>query len=194
MNDPSLAMEVRSDGELMALYQQGNLAAFNLLYSRYEKRIYNYLLRHLGNPERSDDLFQETFLRLHRDRHSYDPQFPFATWLFTIASNLAKNEYKRVSRRQKVFDGTEINYEQVVDERWQTDPETVLDRSDRAVRIEGALQLLPASQREVVIMSKYQGLSYTEIAEITGMSVGAVKQKAHRALVALREHLHDLVE
>jgi RNA polymerase sigma-70 factor (ECF subfamily) len=192
MNDPSSAMEMRSDGELMALYQQGNLAAFNLLYSRYEKRIYNYFLRHLGHPDRSADLFQETFLRLHRDRHSYDPQFPFATWLFTIASNLAKNEYKRVSRRQRVFHGTEIDYERVVDERWQTDPEVVLERSDMAIQIKRVLQLLPASQREVIIMSKYQGLSYTEIAEITGVSVGAVKQKAHRALVTLREHLHDL--
>ena len=192
MNDPSLVMETRSDGELMALYQQGNLVAFNHLYSRYEKRIYNYFLRHLGRLERSDDLFQETFLRLHRDRHSYDPQFPFATWLFTIASNLTKNEYKRVSRWQRVFDGMEVDYERVLDERWQTDPEVALERSDMAIRIERALQSLPAGQREVIIMSKYQGLSYTEIAEITGMSVGAVKQKAHRALITLREHLYDL--
>ncbi|MBI4530314.1 MAG: sigma-70 family RNA polymerase sigma factor [Candidatus Latescibacteria bacterium] len=185
-------METRSDGELMALYQQGSLEAFNLLYSRYEKRIYNYFLRHLGDPERSAEIFQETWLRLHRDRQAYNPQFPFATWLFTIASNLAKNEFKQVSRRRRVFEGVEVDYEQVGDKRWQMDPGIVLERSEVTTRIEQALRLLPTSQREVIVMSKYQGLSYAEIAEITRTSIGAVKQKAHRALVALREHLHDL--
>jgi RNA polymerase sigma factor (sigma-70 family) len=83
---------------LMAAYQEGDTAAFEQLYSRYEQKIYNFLLRRLGDKELCHDLFQEIFLKLHRARHEFDPQHSFSTWLFTIVNNTLKNEFKRLTR------------------------------------------------------------------------------------------------
>ena len=183
-----MSVEQRSDEELMAQYQKEDMNAFNLLYLRYEKKIYNYFLRHFGNPERSAELFQETFLNVHRYRDRYDPNLPFRAWIFTIASNISKNEFKRATRAREVFEHEEVNYEFIEDTRTES-PVSSLERKELSDKIEQALQSLPESQREVIILSKYQGLSYAQIAKITNSSVGAVKQKAHRGFASLREKL-----
>lgn len=181
--------EQKSDEELMAQYQNDDMNAFNLLYLRYEKEIYNYFLRRFNNSERSDELFQETFLKLHRYRDRFDPSLSFRVWIFTIASNIAKNEFKRIARERKVFDSRETNYEITEDSRIES-PEDSLEKKELADKIKKALQSLPESQREVIILSKYQEFSYAQIAKITNSSVGAVKQKAHRGFASLREKLN----
>jgi len=178
----------RSDEELMSQYQNGDMNAFNLLYLRYEKKIYNYFLRYLSNPERSAELFQEAFLKLHRYRDRYDPKLPFHGWIFTIASNIAKNEFKRIARAKEIFDNEEVDYEIAEDVRVEN-PEDSLERKELSDKIKEALQSLPESQREVIILSKYQEFSYAQIAKITDSSVGAVKQRAHRGFANLREKL-----
>jgi len=180
-----------SDQDLMLEYISGDMAAFEILYYRYESKVYNYLLRCLGNEDVARDLFQEVFLRLHRSRASYDPGFPFALWLFRIASNLVKNEYKRVHRWgalvRKPSDGLTA-----LEERATETPEAeVISRELRDV-VHRALQALPESQREVVVLSKYLGFSYPEIAEIVGWSPGGVKQRAHRAFERLRNLIPEL--
>lgn len=183
-----MGLEKRSDEELMAQYQKGDMNSFNLLYLRYEKKIYNYFLRHLRNPERGAELFQETFLKLHRYRNRYDPKLPFRAWIFTIASNTAKNEFKRVARSKEVLEDEDFDYEAIEDTRIES-PERTVERKELSGKIKEALQSLPESQREVIVLSKYEGLSYAEIAKITDSSVGAVKQKAHRGFASLREKL-----
>jgi len=178
----------KSDEELMAQYQKSDMNAFNLLYMRYEKKIYNYFLKRLNNPERSAELFQDTFLKLHQYRNRFDPNLPFRVWLFTIASNIAKNEYKRAARTREVFETEEVDYEIIQDDRLES-PESTLERKELSEKIKESLQSLPESQREVIVLSKYEGLSYAEIAKITNSSVGAVKQKAHRGFASLRGKL-----
>ena len=107
--------ERKSDEELMAQYQNGDMNAFNLLYMRYEKRIYNYFLKRLTNPERSAELFQDTFLKLHQYRDRFDPKLSFRAWLFTIASNIAKSEFKRAEKTKNLFDNGEVDYDIIED-------------------------------------------------------------------------------
>lgn len=181
-------MKKMTDEALMARYQAGDLSAFNLLHVRYEKRIYNYFLKHIGDPERAAELFQETFMKLHRDRHRYDSERPFFSWIFTIASNTAKNELKRIGRSRKFFGEGDVDYETVKDLHGRGGEEDI-EKKEQADRVKRALRSLPDGQREVIILSKYEGLRYAEIARITGGSVGGVKQKIHRGMMTLRKLL-----
>src|SRR5690625_1692529 len=91
-----------SDEDLMEQFQQGTVQAFNILVSRYKDRLHNFLYRYTRNHEDCEDLVQETFLRVHRSRHSYERIAKFSTWMYTIALNLAKSLYKKSQRMQRV--------------------------------------------------------------------------------------------
>ncbi|MBC8235133.1 sigma-70 family RNA polymerase sigma factor [bacterium] len=183
--------ERKSDEELMAQYQNGDMNAFNLLYMRYEKRIYNYFLKRLTNPERSAELFQDTFLKLHQYRDRFDPKLSFRAWLFTIASNIAKSEFKRAEKTKNLFDNGEVDYD-IIEDTHVENPGSSLESKELSDKIKESLKFLPESQREVIILSKYEELSYAQIAKITNSSVGAVKQKAHRGFTSLRKKLKGL--
>ncbi len=177
-----------SDEKLMALYQQGEMRAFDCLYARYEKKIYNFLLRRIGDVESAQELFQDVFLTLHRNRHEFDTNLSFSTWLFTLANNLLKNEFKRLSCLRKNLEHLFLNFTMTESSNGGQEPKSLL-RQESAHIIQAALATLPPSQREIVLLSKFEGFTYPEIASITGSSVAAVKQKAHRAYVTLREKL-----
>ena len=89
-----------SDEDLMEQFQAGTVEAFNLLVGRYSERLMRYLYGFLGDVKRCEDLLQETFLRVHRNRHSYQRIAKFSTWLYTIAGNLARSEYRKRKRRR----------------------------------------------------------------------------------------------
>ncbi len=168
----------------MVAYRKGELTAFDTLFFRYERKVYNFLLKRVGKEETAADLFQEVFLRVHKNREGFNPQASFAAWLFTIAHNLIKDHYKR--RGIEVLSATG---EQAVLEAEPTTPFSQLARKELGEAVRQALQQLPNGQREVVELSAYGGLRYPEIAQVTHQSVGAVKQKAHRAFLNLREKL-----
>ncbi len=192
-NMRAYANDNRADELLMAAYQDGDTAAFEQLYGRYEQKIYNFLLRRLGNKELCHDLFQEIFLKLHRARHEFDPQHSFSTWLFTIVNNTLKNEFKRLGRlkvrvESLLVESVPSNHNGCID------PECNLVCDERSREIEKALAALPEVQREVILLNKYSGFSYAEIAQITGSSEAAVKQKAHRGFMQLREILQGRLD
>lgn len=89
-----------SDEDLMAQFQAGTVEAFDILVSRYKDPLANYLYRFLGDPKEVEDLLQETFMRVYRNRHSYRRIAKFSTWLYTIAGNLARSEYRKRKRRR----------------------------------------------------------------------------------------------
>lgn len=187
MNKDESAYRETPDEALMAAYQAGDMAAFDTLYARYESRIFNHLLRQTGDPETAGDLFQETFLKLHRSRQDYDPERPFSHWIFTIAANLVKTEFKR--RRVRAVERAEAEIEgfgggEPADAR--------AERRESQNRIRIALESLTEAQRQVILLSKYEGISYAEIARITGNTAQAVKQMAYRGLQILREKLKEL--
>ena len=181
-------LENLSDEALMAVYQEGETKAFDCLYARYEKKIYNFLLRRIGDLELAKELFQDVFLNLHRNRHQFNIDLSFSTWLFTMTNNLLKNEYKRLSRLRKNTQDVIYNFTVSENSNGADVPENLLHR-EKTQLIQEALNALPDSQKEIILLSKFEGFTYPEIARVSGSTVAAVKQKAHRAFVALREKL-----
>ncbi len=177
-----------SDEKLMGRYAAGDVSAFRLIYSRYEKKVYGFFLRRLRDPDWAADLFQEAFLRLHQNRQHFDSSRPFAPWFYTIANNLVRDELKRKGGIQ--FDA--IEREENLPDSGLATPDEPVAMSEIKESVESALRMLPEPQREVLLLSRLGGISQEEVGEITGRSRAAVKQLLYRAVKNLRRHLHDL--
>lgn len=180
--------ETRSDEVLMDEVRAGSPTAFESLYDRHHRSVFTFLLRSLGERQKAEDLLQETFLRVFAHREGWRPTAAFRTWLFTIARNLVIDQLRRR------IGGPEPD----TDEALETlaDPgATPLQRAEAGElgeRLQAAVLRLPPSQREVLLLSRFSGLSHEEIAEITGASAGAVRVTLHRALRRLVDLLGPL--
>lgn len=186
-------LSAMSDEELMAQLQAGTVEAFDLLMERYEDPLTNYLYRFVGDWEACADLLQETFIRVYRNRHGYTEIARFKTWLYTIAGNLARTEYRRRKRWQKNSIRT-TNREGEEYVRPLPDDAVAPDEHAEGRLQEGYLQeaLVQLDQpfREAVVLRDVQQLEYKEIAEITGAPLGTVKSRINRG----RTRLQDLLE
>jgi RNA polymerase sigma-70 factor (ECF subfamily) len=183
-----------SDEELMLAYQAGDRTAFEEIFERYHRRIFAYLRRHRSEPEVAEDLFQATFLRVHEARARYQPTAAFSTWLYTIATNLLRDEARRNPGGGRAAPTADVGETAAAPDRHG--PEKSASRSELRARISAAVRGLPVEQREAFVLGKYEGRGYEEIGEILGCSVGAVKVRVHRAMLGLRaalaETIHDL--
>jgi RNA polymerase sigma-70 factor (ECF subfamily) len=187
MTDPS-------DESLMSLFQQGNEPAYALLVQRYKDELTNFAGRFLGDPDEAEDVVQETFVRVWRSRDSYTPAARFSTWVYTIASNLAKTRLRRWSLRRFVRLGEPHGDGQVFDLPDESaTPDGAADETLREERIQQALKSLPVKFREVIVLRDIQQLSYEEIVAITGSAMGTVKSRINRARALLRDQLRDLI-
>ncbi len=184
----------------MLAYQRGEAKAFEELFARYKTRLFNYLRRSVRDPVEAEDLFQTLFLRIHRAKETYRPEAALSTWIYTIARNLVRDaldkERTELNRREitpKLQHGTnEENFpveDRITDEH--TAPEPLLQRKETVARLRQVLLSLSLEQREVILLSKYEGLSFQEIADILGCSATAAKVRAFRALKVLRTALGD---
>jgi RNA polymerase sigma-70 factor (ECF subfamily) len=186
-----------SDEDLMSQFQTGSVEAFNILVERYSERLTHYLFGFLGDMRRCEDLLQETFLRVYRNRHSYRRIAKFSTWLYTIAGNLARSEYRKKKRRrlyslQSVNRDNEEYEMQVPDESFS--PDTITESKIQDKHIQQALDDIPSSFREVVVLRDVQQLAYEEIAEITGLPMGTVKSRINRGRTKLQGLLKDVYQ
>jgi len=187
-------MRIKSDEELMQEYAAGNVEAFDELFRRYGQKIYNLFLRSLGNAEISQDLLQECFMRMGEARHRYQPRKAFSSWLITIAMNLLRDKYREKRRRQAHFSADSLDDKSAQLADSDIEPQKTLEHSEMKEAVEKALQDLPEEQREVIILSKYHGLSFSEIGDILKISPAAAKQKAYRGMQTLRKKLACLKE
>ncbi len=184
-----------SDEDLMSQFQAGTVEAFDILVSRYKDPLTNYIYRFLGDMKECEDLLQETFLRVYRNRHSYRRIAKFSTWLYTIAGNLARSEYRKRKRR-KLYSLQSVNrddeeYEvEIPDETFSPDTHTEGTIQDHY--IQEALKQIPDEFREVVVLRDVQQLSYEEIADITGLPMGTVKSRINRGRTKLQALLKDV--
>ena len=183
------------DEELMQYFQAGTEDAFDVLVDRYSERLMHYLYGFLGDKKRCEDLLQDTYIRVHRNRHAYVRIAKFSTWLYTIAGNLARSEYRKQKRHRtysihsKNRDNEE--YEMVIpDETFSPDKFTESALQDK--RIQDAISELAPHFREVVTLRDLQQLSYKEIAAITGLPMGTVKSRINRGRRQLRILLSDI--
>jgi len=172
-----------SDEELMRWHaSEGERSAFEELFRRYAGRLHGYFLRTTSRPELSRDMAQQTFLHVHRARADFRHGSPFKPWLYTIASNVRREHFRR--RRRK----PETSYDPVRHGEPQVGPQ-VSSATDRTVR--RALEQLSSSQQEVIVLHWYEGLSFREIGQALGASTSAVKVRAHRGYRKLRDLLQE---
>ena len=174
------------DGAVVSAFLDGEERAFEELVSRYQTRLLNFIYRTIGDREKAEDLVQEVFIRVYRHIGRFDRSKKFSTWIYTIASNLAKNELRNRSRNPLVLF-------QTIKKNWQEDDrplqfEDTTSRPDDLYRkrhlrelVEESVNQLPAHHREVFVLRELEGKSYEEIAEITDCNLGTVKSRLNRA-------------
>ncbi len=163
---------------LMARYQRGDLVAAATLIDHISPQLHRFFIVRSGSRADADDLLQETWLRIHKVRHTYRPGEPALPWFYAIARHIRVDHYRK-SVRTTVG---ERNLQAI-----SKDGATAPAESDRATGLEALLAPLSESQREVIEMLKVEGMSLEEVARVTSSSVGSVKQKVHRAYKKLRE-------
>jgi RNA polymerase sigma-70 factor, ECF subfamily len=186
-----------SDEQLFQRYTDGDEGGFQLLMERYEPRIQGFLRKRLSDEERVEDLTQDTFLRIHRARDSYDPGRKFSTWIHTIANNLLKNEFRNRSRRRETafselrpdHPATGVAPRPIEFESGGADPEQETYRSELRQAIGTAIERMDEHHRIPFVMREVEDLSYEEIAEAIGIPVGTVKSRLNRARHSFRSLL-----
>jgi RNA polymerase sigma-70 factor (ECF subfamily) len=176
----------RSDSEVVAAYLAGDRRAFDILVDRYQRRLLNFVYRTIGDRERGEDLVQEVFIRVHRHLHRFDQTKKFSTWIYTIASNLAKNELRNRSRNPLVLfqairkdDDTDQRPLQFEDRHSR--PDDLFRKRHLRELVEWAVAQLPEHHRIVFVLRELEGKTYEEIAEITDCNLGTVKSRLNRA-------------
>jgi RNA polymerase sigma-70 factor (ECF subfamily) len=174
------------DSAVVAAFLGGEERAFQELVDRYQTRLLNFVYRTIGDREKAEDLVQEVFIRVYRHLHRFDASKKFSTWIYTIASNLAKNELRNRSRNPLVLFQTITKHWQ--DEERPLQFEDALSRPDDLYRkrhlrelVEEATSRLPEHHRQVFVLRELEGKSYEEIAEITNCNLGTVKSRLNRA-------------
>jgi RNA polymerase sigma-70 factor (ECF subfamily) len=180
------ALKQLDDSGVVAAFLAGEKRAFGELVERYQTRLLNFVYRTTGDRERAEDLVQETFIRVYRHLHRFDQSKKFSTWVYTIASNLAKNELRNRSRNPLVlFQTIKKNWD--ADARpleWEDNtyrPDDLFRKRHLRSMVESAVDQLPEHHRTVFILREMEGKTYEEIADITGANLGTVKSRLNRA-------------
>jgi RNA polymerase sigma-70 factor (ECF subfamily) len=175
-----------TDKKLMLKVQKGDVTAFETLYDRYHRRLYHFILRFIGEKSLAEDILQETFLHIFKERKTYKKTARFSTFIFTIARNLCLDALKKWETKQ-VLGGQDDVIEKAMDH--SDGPSMMLEEAGLGEMVRRAIQTLPGDQREVLILSKYSGLTHEEIGRIVGSTPTAVKQKVYRAMLSLKQKL-----
>jgi RNA polymerase sigma-70 factor, ECF subfamily len=168
--------------DLMLRVKAGDRAAFAELFGLFEKPILNYLFRLGRNRALAEDLLQDAFLRVWKAAPAWEPAAKVSTWIFKIAHNLYLNEAAR--RREKPLEGA--------DETSNDDPTADLRRAELRAQVKKAVDALPEGEREVLLLSEFDGFKYAEISEVLGIPVGTVKSRMFSAVQRLKETLRGL--
>lgn len=187
--------EEPTDEQLIARFQEGDEYAFDLLVKRYRDPLMNFIFRFVGDKTDSEDILQETFLRLYKNKHYYKEIAKFSTWIYTIAGNLAKTELRKRKRRNLFsihnFMATEKDYE-------LPDKGITPDKHANAVitdtEIQKAIDKLSPKFKQVILLRDIQGFSYEEISQIVNIPLGTVKSRVNRARLKLQVNLKKIMK
>ena len=181
----------------MGALKGGDDIALNRLMARHRDKLFHYLIRLLQDEYEAVDLAQESFVRVYLNRDKFNPAHRFSTWLYAIATNLARDKIRWRGRHRNVsLDAPSPNSEATLsDTLVEPDPEPgqELERSERVSEIKQALAALPEELRTPLVLSEYEDLSHAEIGEILKCSAKAVETRIYRARQQLRAKLGHLV-
>lgn len=174
-----------SDQELMRLIQAGDVSPAAEIFDRYSSRIYNFAYRFLRNSEAAEDATQEVFVKMLKHANQFHGDAKLSTWLFSITANWCRDYLRKSDNKAK--EAEEVLYS--IPAPSELAPDRNLERRQDEQMIQKALSALTPEQREAILLSRYQGLSYAEIAQISGCSEGAVKTRVFRAMETLKKAL-----
>ena len=176
-----------SDKELMEMFLRGELEGFNLLIKNYKVRLFGLLYRLLGNKDEAEDILQETFLRVYKEKERYDFNYSFSTWIYTIALNLCKNEYKKKRRAKLLSLDALFN-------RPDSNSENFGNKNRLSSILERTIRSLPMKYRSAFVLRDVDQLSYEEVALSLNIPVGTVKSRVNRARRILKKKLRPMME
>jgi RNA polymerase sigma factor (sigma-70 family) len=179
-----------SNEALMSDYIAGDELAFTRLFDRIAPRVHAFFLRSFGKPEVADDLTQQTFLKMHAARRQFRNDSPVKPWIFAIAARVRLDEYRRRKRLPRLDEDGLAAADEVPLAPPAADP---AERAEVKEQVGAALARLPESQRVVVHLHRFEGLTFGEIARILDTTEGAVRIRAFRAYEKLRQDLQGLV-
>jgi RNA polymerase sigma-70 factor (ECF subfamily) len=179
-------IDTLTDEQLVSAHLDGRHGAFQLLFQRYRDRLVHFITRKTGDADRAQDLVQEAFIRVTRHLHRFDTTKKFSTWVYTIAGNLAKNELRNRSRSplvlfQKLTSNWDDDHRPLQFEDSSMKPDDLFRKRHLQQLVEEMVEELPEHHQLVFRLRELEGKSYEEIAEITGVNLGTVKSRLHRA-------------
>lgn len=174
-----------TDEQIMSLIKAGELTYVSQLYTSFGKKLYNYFLKSTLQHADSDDLLQELFIRVIKYRKSYKDGQKVQHWIFQIARNMLKDHFSKMKVHREAYDLVDRLPEVYTEE----------DESlEKEKRLYQAMTHLSEEKRELLALSKFQGMKYEQIAEIKGITVANVKVQVHRAIKELKEHFFKITK
>lgn len=177
-----------SDEELMQFVKRGKEAAFDELYARYADKLYGYFYKMLWqNDEKANDFTQEVFLKIIEKPHLFDTSKRFSTWVFTVANNLCKNEYRKNDNRQKAYNGFSILQDEMTEYNIQK-----LDNELFINKINEAIETLQEHHKACFLLRYKQELSIKEISKIVNCPEGTVKSRLYHATKKIQSAVSNL--
>lgn len=194
-------MKIRqTDEELMLRYKDGDKDAFEMLYRRYEKPLLDFIYRMVIDSSIAESLCQETFYRVVKSKKKYKATAQFKTWLFQIASNLCRDRLRRMKHRSHLSLNSPVMAQNNGDIKLQdliSDPSPGIvenvESGELETLIKAAIASLPEKEHLVVVLKEYQGMQYSEIAEILNCPIGTLKSHTYRAHQKLNKILSKYI-
>ena len=196
--DPAAVARAQADPDvaLMLRVQAGDQAAFQELFRKFSPRILKFARRLVGNDARAEEVTQDVFVQVFRFRDRYRPESRLSAWLFTITTNFCLNELRRPERRLRVDLWDDRGNEERAEGPALPDPDAVTPEEgassrELAQQLDAAIAALPPKQRAAILLSRFDGLNYQDVAAALGCTEGAVKALVFRATQSLKQTLKD---
>jgi RNA polymerase sigma-70 factor, ECF subfamily len=188
-----------SDEQLLQAYCHGDKNSFSVLVERYQRELFHFLVRFLGDRAAAEDVFQETFLQVHQSAAQFDPERRFRPWLFTIAANKARDVLRSLSRRpvsplQASINPGEDESGKFIDLMESADHAPGFDMEKRELReyVHNTVMAMPDHLREILLLSYFHQFPYKQISEILGIPLGTVKSRLHAAVAHFAEKWREI--
>jgi len=190
---PAMAQEP-DDKTLMVRYRDGDVAAFQTLYSRHKGPLYRYFLRQGIGPDQASELFQEVWIKIIRARERYQPTAKFTTYMYKLAHNCLVDYFRHQGRQPRDV-GQEVSIDPAeLPDNPGSNPELIAEQKQSVESFRQVLNDLPAEQREAFLLREERGLSLADIADVTGVNVETAKSRLRYAVEKLRQALRDREE
>ena len=182
-----------TDEQLIIAFQNGDRDSYNVLVNRYKDKLTNFIFRFTGDIDSAQDLAQDTLLKVYIKKDSYKEIAKFSTWIYTIASNLAKTELRKLKRRQtySISDLSTDDREFVIHRKDEDSFEDIEDTHVSGAILEKSLMNLDEEFRNIIILRDIQELSYDEISKILQIPLGTVKSRINRGRFKLKDILKE---